>query len=339
MKRWISRLFLTRRRLLLRRFQNNKCWASTPKRKKGKTEMKTKLIVVMAALLLATQPWNLTKATVFIDLDFSGDTAKNSGSIGDGRVGIYQSSGAYDGPGLGTWGNVNDTGYPAGRAYSTGAEGSGTAGKTGAGTISWANATFLNGSGTLTFYAWIKPDTLMDYSDRIWNDGSGQNNVLIQTAGDGTMRMNVTIGGVVTANSLSFGQIADSPLGTNSIDNWVFIGVTYDSVAGTVVGVAGLAGDDSLMTVNKTNYYAGELANLTYNFTLLNANATPGNNRPFSGALGGFYLSNETLDFNSVFEAQKSNFIAIVPEASTISMLLGGGALLYLLNRRKRRVS
>jgi hypothetical protein len=268
-------------------------------------------IAAVAALLLALQPWNPAKATVFIDLDLSGDTAKNSGSMGDGNVGVYDPSSNNMLPSTGTWKDANAAGNPAGRAYYTGANASGatvTNAPNGVIFWNWDVATALNSATTLTFYAWIKPDTLMA-GGRLW--AWGKANSLIEKAAnsDGTMRLNTTLNG--TTVSFSFGDAASSVLGDNAVGKWVFVGVTYDSAAGTMTAVAGRADDANLVSESKTGLAMGAVAEERTGFVLLNSSYAKNNNRPFAGALGDFYLSNEAVDFKAVFDAQKAAFKAV----------------------------
>jgi hypothetical protein len=270
--------------------------------------MKSSLSIVMAALLLAAQPWNQAEATVFIDLNFSGDTAKNSGVMGDGNVGLHDGRGTFLGAGTGAWENVNATGNPAGRAYKTGASVSGSG--TGNGTISWISAKPMEGITTLTFYAWVKPSALME-GGRLWSWGSGRANALIQVAGDGTMRLNTVVNSELVGSSLSFGPADSSVLGKEAISKWLFVGVTYDSVAGTLTGYVGRAEDEYLASESR-EYSAGALTQAAVSgLTLLNSTPLATNNRPFAGSLGAFYLSDEKVDFKAIFNAQKAAFKAV----------------------------
>ncbi|MDR1303905.1 MAG: hypothetical protein LBK76_01660 [Verrucomicrobiales bacterium] len=293
--------------------------------------MKTNILAIMTALLLTSQPWNQAKATVFIDLDLSDhttNTVKNDGTWGNGTVGLLVSGSIV--PGAGTWENVNATGDPAGLAYNTGA----TASTADGGKIWWNNGTIAT-TGTLTFYTWIKPSQLMA-GGRVfesYNNGTSLN-VIIEPVSD-HMALKFTINGQSSGNSINFGATESSVLGDLAIDNWLFVGVTYDKTSG-VTAFAGLATDDAL--VNFTNsYMVGDVSLSSQLLTLLDNNYN--GSRPFLGSLGDFYLSDEVVDFESIFDSTKYLFIA-VPEVSTSLLMLAGGALLLgLLHRQRRRAS
>lgn len=300
--------------------------------------MKTSILVMTAALLVASQPWNQAKATVFIDLDLSDhttDTVTNNGTWGTGTVGLLN-SGTWES--AGAWENVNATGNPAGLAYDTVASNT----IAGGGKIWWKDTNISTSDlNTLTFYAWLKPEYITSNgANRVFNSystsstGTGNINAMIGKNGSDIMLLQITING--TTHNLNFGDVESSVLGNKSLDNWVFVGMTYNSESGLST-YAGLATDTDLVNVNDDLQNGVIKFSQWYEFTLLDGSSS--GNRPFVGSLGEFYLSDEVVDFESVFNSTKYNFIAVPEVSASLLMLAGGALLLGWLHRQRRRAS